>query len=332
MPDTAAAVLDRLAESRRVLVTTHVRPDGDALGSTAAMVRALQQKGIAADVLLLSHLPTKYAFIYGENGVVSRDVEAGFPADFSLSGYDTLLVIDTGTWSQLPGLKPYVDAFGGKKLVIDHHLTQEDWADAKHVVTDAAAAGEIVADLLQQWGVTLDAPMAMALYVALVADTGWFQFSNTRPHTLRLAARLIEAGVNNDEIYQRLYQNERPQRLALHTRGLQSMQLVAGGRVAVMTLDASDFEAAGASVNDTEALINIPLQIRDVAASVVLSRPPGPGPVRISFRSKGQINVAEFAQQFGGGGHARAAGAKLDSTLAEAKQTIVQRLVERLGT
>ncbi|HEY0007734.1 MAG TPA: DHH family phosphoesterase [Tepidisphaeraceae bacterium] len=328
MPDTAAEVLNVLSNSRRVLVTTHVRPDGDALGSTAAMVRAMKVKGIAADVLLLSKLPSKYAFVYVDAGIESRDVEAGFPADFSLDPYDTLLVIDTGTWSQLPGLKPYVEQFKGKKLVVDHHLTQEDWADTKHVLPKAAAAGEIVADLIEQWGVAFDAPMASALYVALVADTGWFQYSNTGPATLRLAARLMEAGVDTDRVYQLLYQNERPQRLALHARGLNSMELVAGGKVAVMTLDTGDFVAADASVNDTEALINTPLQIRNVAASVVLSRPPGPGPVRISFRSKGQIDVAAFAQQFGGGGHARAAGAKLDGSLYEAKATIIAKLTE----
>src|SRR6185437_13394700 len=143
MTNSYSEMLTALRAAKRVLITTHVRPDGDALGSTAAMALALRQQGIAAKVLLLSKLPGKYAFIYKEHGIEWSDCDAGLPADFSLDAYDTLLVIDTGTWSQLPGLKPFVEAFKGRKLVIDHHLTQEDWADQKLVVTQAAAAGEI---------------------------------------------------------------------------------------------------------------------------------------------------------------------------------------------
>src|SRR6266480_2795427 len=137
-------VIDVLSTVTRVLVTTHVRPDGDALGSTAAMVLGMRQKGIDADVLLLSHLPHKYAFIYDETGVKHVDVEHGWPApaDFPLENYDALLVIDTGTWSQLPGLQERIARIEGPKIVIDHHLTQEDWADVKLVDTTAGAAGE----------------------------------------------------------------------------------------------------------------------------------------------------------------------------------------------
>src|SRR5262249_21374516 len=156
-----------------------------------------------------SHLPRKYAFIFKENQIPDIDVEKGFPSDFSLDCYDALLVIDTGTWSQLPGLQEHVLKFNKPKLVIDHHLTQENWADLKLVVTEAAAAGEIVAELLSQWEIPFDRPIATALYLALVSDTGWFQFSNTRPYTLRLAASLMETGIDTDRMYQALYQNER---------------------------------------------------------------------------------------------------------------------------
>ena len=157
-------ILDVLSKSKRVLVTTHVRPDGDALGSTSAMVAGMRSKGVEAEVLLLSHLPTKYSFIYEELGVKHTDVEKGWPADFSLNDFDTLLVVDTGTWSQLPGMKERVAEFAGLKLVVDHHLTQEDWADHKLVVTQAGAAGEIVAELLKQWGVKITPLIAKALF------------------------------------------------------------------------------------------------------------------------------------------------------------------------
>lgn len=328
--DQYKRILSVLAASRRVLVTTHVRPDGDALGSAAAMVLALRHRGIAASVLLLSHLPTKYSFVFKELEIEWLDVEQGFPADFSLAPYDALLVVDTGTWSQLPGLKPYVDAFKGKKLVVDHHLTQEDWADHKLVITEAAAAGEIVAELIEQWDVPISREIATALYTAIVSDTGWFQFSSTRPFTLRLGAQLIEAGVDTDQLYQRLYQNERAERVALQTRAQQSMQLLKDDRIAVMSISAKDFADTQAHVPDTENLINIPLQIRTVEASVLLTEAPEGGPIRVSFRSKGQIDCAKFAEQFQGGGHARAAGAKIAGSLVEVRERVIAALSQAM--
>ena len=143
-PDPMQQIIDTLSRCKRVLVTTHVRPDGDALGSSAAMVLGMKQKGIDAEVLLLSHLPRKYAFIYHEAGVKHIDAEAGFPPDFSLDPYDALLVVDTGTWNQLPGLQERVENWPKPKLVIDHHLTQQEWATAKWVDTSAGACGSII--------------------------------------------------------------------------------------------------------------------------------------------------------------------------------------------
>lgn len=327
MPEDYDLLLAALSTARRVLITTHIRPDGDALGSTAAMALGLRAKGIEARVLLLSHLPSKYAFIYRELGIDHFDVEKGWPGDFSLAPYDTLLVVDTGTWSQLPGLKDRLVGWTGKKLVVDHHLTQEDWADAKLVVTTAAAAGEIVGNLMKRWNVSFTAPTAKALYLALVADTGWFQFSNTRPATLRLAAELMEAGVDTDQLYQLLYQSERPERVTLQAHAQQSLELLADNRLAVMQVSKQDFLRAHAAQGDTEALINIPLQIGSVLVSLLFNEPMDDGPVRVSLRSKGQVDVARFAQKFGGGGHARAAGLKIDGSLAGAREQVVAAMM-----
>jgi phosphoesterase RecJ-like protein len=281
-------------------------------------------------VLLLSHLPSKYAFVFTDAGIQHTDVENGWPETFSLAEFDTLLVVDTGTWSQLPGLKERIGDFHGTKLVVDHHLTQQDWADAKLVVTTAAAAGEIAHDLLCRWNVALTKPIATALFVAIVSDTGWFQYSNTRPQTMRIGASLMEAGADTDHLYQLLYQNERSQRIALQTRAQQSLQLLCNDRLAVMRLKKQDFVDTGGGSGDTENAINIPLQIRTVEVSLLFNEPMDNGPVRVSLRSKGQIDVAKFAQQFGGGGHARAAGLKMTGTLADVSDQVVQRMVQTM--
>jgi phosphoesterase RecJ-like protein len=313
-----------------VLVTTHVRPDGDALGSCAAAALGLRKTGIEAEVLLLSHVPRKYAFVFRDNAIVHHDASQHPLAESDLKRFDALLVVDTGTWSQLPGLREIIEHWDRPKIVVDHHLTQENWADVKLVVSAAAAAAEIVAELLNQWEIPIDHAMATALYLGIVSDTGWFQFSNTRPYTLRLAASLMETGVDTDRLYQALYQNERAERVALQTQAQQSMQLLLDGRLAVMQISKQDFELTKANVPDTENLINIPLQIATVEVSALIVEPKEGGPIRISLRSKGQLDVARFAEQFGGGGHARAAGLKLDTTLDDASHKVVDALTRSL--
>jgi len=328
--DVYRQVIDVLSRCKRVLVTTHVRPDGDALGTVAATILGLRKMGIDAEALLLSRLPQKYAFVFDENQITHHDAEKGWPAALSLARFDALLVMDTGTWSQLPGLQERVQDWGVPKLVVDHHLTQENWADVKLVVTEAAAAGEIAAELLDTWGIDFDKPIAAALFLAVASDTGWFQFSNTRPYTLRLAARLIEHGVDTDSMYQHLYQNERAERVTLQTRAQQSLELLMDGRLAVMRVAKGDFEQTGAKVSDTENLINVPLQIRTVQVSLLFVEPTEPGPIRVSLRSKGQVDVARFAEQFGGGGHARAAGLKLTGPLQDVHDRVVEAMRERM--
>ena len=298
----------------------------------AAMMLAMRTKGIACEALLLSHWPSKYEFVREQLGISYFNAEKGFPKELDLRSYDTLLVVDTGTWSQLPGLKERLAELPARKLVIDHHLTQEDWASPRLVLNDAGAAGEVVAELLEEWGVRLDKQIATALFVAVVMDTGWFQFSSTRPFTLRLAATLLEAGVDMDAIHKRLNQSERAERVRLQTRAMQSLELLAGGQVAVMTIRKQDFIDSGADVPDTENLINVPMQIGTVEASILITEPMDAGPVRVSLRSKGKVDVARFAEQFGGGGHARAAGLKLDGhTVETAHSAVVGRMLESIS-
>jgi phosphoesterase RecJ-like protein len=330
MIDLYRPLIDRLSTCRRVLITTHVRPDGDALGTSAAMSLALRAKNIDSFVLLLSRMPDKYAFIFKDHKIEHCNLE-GDCADLQFSRFDSLLVVDTGTWSQLPGLKDRLNGFPGPRLVMDHHLTQEDWADVKLVDPKAAAAGEIAAELLKHWQIPFSPPIATALFLALASDTGWFQFSNTRPHTLRLAADLMEAGVQTERIYRLLYQNERIQRLELQTIAQQSLELLKDNRLAVMTLRRSDFEKSRADMTDTENLINIPLQVQSVEVAMLIVEPLDSGPIRISLRSKNHLDVAKFAEQFGGGGHARAAGLKIPGQVEEVRKKIIHALLSEMS-
>ncbi|MEM8873892.1 MAG: DHH family phosphoesterase [Planctomycetota bacterium] len=305
---------EHLADATNVLLTTHVRPDGDALGTTAAMSLWLTRRGKSVTRLLLSPMPNKYRFVYDDAGL---DWTETIP---DMTSFDTLLVCDTGTWNQLPGMEEALAGWGGRKLVLDHHVTQQDWADAKLVDTEAAAAAEIAATVIGE----LDKTVAAALYVALVSDTGWFRYPNTRAATLRLAADCVDAGVDTDAIYRRLYLSETEKRLRLQADVQQSMEV--RGDVAVQSCTLADFARYGANVTDTEDVVNWPLQIADVMASVLLVETEDG--VKASFRSKtGGPDVAALASTFGGGGHVRAAGARLaDLTLDDARQKIIGSL------
>lgn len=331
MSDDYTKLIEQLSRHKRVLITTHVRPDGDALGTSAAMHMGLKTRGIDSEVLLLSSLPLKYAFIFEENAIPHHDADAGWPAGLELDAFDALLVCDTGTWSQLPGLKERVLNWPKPKYVLDHHLTQEDWATFKLVDSRAAAAGEIATELLERWGVAITPEIAGALFLAIVSDTGWFHFANTTPHTLRMAADLMEAGADRERFYQLLYYNERAERIALHTRAMQSLQLLGDGRLATLQIRKEDFAETGGHVGDTENVINLPLAIKSVQVSLLFTETPDGGPIKVSLRSKGEVDVARFAEQFGGGGHARAAGLKIADTLDNAHRIVSQAMLEKLG-
>lgn len=327
MPDTLDAVIAALAAARNVLILTHVRPDGDALGSTAALQLGLRAMGVASHVLLLSKLPTKYSFLYLDVGIEHTAAIDALPPREWFDRFDVVACVDTGTWSQLPGLEAIVPTMRATRLVIDHHRTQGTWADVLWQDVAASAAGEMVEELLQRWGVPITREIASSLWAAIVTDTGWLQYSNTTPRTLRLCATLMEYGVDTDAIYQRLYQNERAERLRLHARGLASMRFDAGERIATIVVRKDDFAETGAGVTDTEAIVNLPLQVASVQVSAVFTEPPEGGAIRVSFRSKGQLDVSKFAEPFGGGGHARAAGAKIDGEVDAVRERVAAALV-----
>src|SRR5258706_1609528 len=162
MPDKYQDVIDLLRSCKKVLPTPHPRPDGDALGPTAAMSLALRKINIASEILLLSHLPRKYSFLFHDQGLAHIDAEPAIPAHLNLDHYDALVVVDTGTWSQLPGLEERITKWPKPKIVIDHHLTPAQWAHVKLVDSSATAAGETVGALIDRCPMPHDRAIANA--------------------------------------------------------------------------------------------------------------------------------------------------------------------------
>ncbi len=339
---TANITLDRAAEllsqtAGPIIVLTHSKPDGDAAGSVVALVTALGAMGKHATGLLVSPITDTLQFLADTPGIRNASSAADLPADTAL-----LVIVDTGAYSQLHPLADAIRPMLDRTLILDHHLSGDVPAKHRYIDSSAAAAAEIVACVVDRLlkGKTSDTHARQtindALFTGIASDTGWFRFSNVTPQTHRLAADLIAAGVNHADLYARLEQAERPEKLKLLIRAVESLELLADDRAAVMTLHASDFDETGARAEETERLIDIPQQVGSVQVIALLSEihtDHGPQ-TRVSFRSKpvaDAVNVAELASQFGGGGHARAAGAKIDQPLDLVRPRIVDALVKAVA-
>ncbi|MEO1236067.1 MAG: DHH family phosphoesterase [Planctomycetota bacterium] len=332
---TLAEVADRLRNAGGpILVLTHAKPDGDAFGSVIALVSALQALGHTARGVFVPPVPDALAHLPGAN---LADVwHDGYAPPFDPA---LCVVVDTGAWSQVGPLDAVLRPRLDRTLLIDHHLSGGIEAQHRHVVGDAAATCEILADLIDLLspGKTPESTVGHfpgvvrdALFVGIASDTGWFRFSNVRPETHELAARLIRQGTDHATLYQKLEQAERPEKLALLTRALQNLTVHADGRAALITLRHQDFLDTGALPEETERLIDTPQIVGSLQVFVVVTETPE-GTARLSFRSKHApddtaVDVAALANRFGGGGHARAAGAKVDRPLADVVADVIAAL------
>lgn len=321
---TISQIADRLRQSRRVVVTTHQKPDGDAVGSALAAVRALTSLGIEAQLWLLPPVGEVFMKVIGDTPCHLAGGRHLPPADA-----DLILVTDTGARSQLADLAVYLAERHERVCIIDHHIQGDATISPCRVVRpEAAAASEIVAELVETLGVRLTPEIATPLYLGVATDTGWFRFSNTSPRAFRTAAKMLDAGVDHPRLYRLIEQTDRPERLRLLARALGSLELHNNGRVAVLSLRAEDFEETGAGPDDTHGFSDSPHCVGTVEVVALLSETER-GTVKISLRSKQSadpVDVNAIAGQFGGGGHARASGAKMKGTIPEVKTAVLARL------
>jgi len=321
--DPFAQVRDRLAGAASLVVVTHARPDGDALGSAVALSRAAAAAGKDAFVVVPDALPERYAFLFpdGPPHPAERFESLAEKADL-------VVVVDTCAAAQLDGLVSALDRLRTRTVVVDHHTTRGDVGVVQCIDTSAAATGLLVGELLDELGWTVDHRAAEALIVAIVSDTGWLHFSNTDGRALRAVAHWVEQGVRMEEVYGRLHESGRLSRVKLLQRMLGSLELHFHGKLAVMTLREEDFIEAEAGRSETEDLINEAFRIAGVEAAALFIE--NPDRVRVSLRSKGAIDVAELAGAFGGGGHPRAAGLWAEEDLPRVKQRVIGRFAKAM--
>ncbi len=324
MPLDWTPFVDFVQRHERFLVTTHVRPDGDALGSLLTLATGLEAVGKSARRVIPSRLPPRYDFIDPE-----RRIEVFAPPGDGYRDCDAILVVDTGTWNQLADLAAFVRDSRSETFVIDHHATQDDLGGGRVVDTSAEAAGRLAWEAVSALGVALSPAMANDLFIALAMDTGWFRHSSVSAHTFELAARLVNAGAQPTHIYDELYERNTLARLRLTGVALGRLTCVTAGRVAYTEVHWSDYEATGAIPLDTEDLINFPRSIGGVEVALLFIEQRD-GAIKVSFRGR-SANVAAIAEQFGGGGHRLAAGATLPGPLDVARGKVLTAVTTALS-
>lgn len=315
--------VEMISASKSVLITSHTRPDGDACGSVRALCDAIQNMGKNAYPLFLSPIASWYEFLFKSKvPILGNDVKTEQLNEEPYAGCDLVLIVDTNSYVQLPQFDDWLKRSEKKVLVIDHHVTSDNLGDIELIDTSAAAAGEIVYDLLKYAGWDINPEIAESIFVALATDSGWFKFGNTDARIFRNAADLIDAGASPANIYQKLYQSFLPQRMKLMVRMLDSLELHYDGRLAIQVIMRKDFDDTGATGKDTENLIDECQRIGSVDMAVLLVEL-SDGGFRASLRSKGKVDVRKIAQKYGGGGHTMASGATLPGPLEKAKQIVL---------
>ncbi len=308
---------------QRFVLTTHVRPDPDGLGSQLALADVLEGLGKDVQLVIASDWPPRYTFLDTD-----RRIKRFAPGP-AYQNAEVLVVLDTGTWNQLGDFGPFLKASTAAKVVIDHHLSQDDLGAIRLLDTTAEATGRLVYDAVQALGRPLSARAASALFAALATDTGWFRHKNTTAATFDLGARLIRAGADPTWLYEQIYEQSTVPRVLLTGLVLSRMRVVENGRVAYSEVHKADYPATGAIPQDTEDMINYTRSIAGVEVGLFFMEQPAGG-VKISFRSRGRVDVARIAEQFGGGGHRLASGASLPTTLPEAERRVLDAVCQAL--
>ncbi|HZL89904.1 MAG TPA: DHH family phosphoesterase [Pirellulaceae bacterium] len=304
---------------QQFLLTSHVRPDCDALGSELGLALVLESLGKQVRIVNGQATPPNLAFIDPAKKirVIGQHVQAGELADA-----EVLMVLDTSAWQQLGHMADVLRGSRAQKIVLDHHRSADDLGAEEFKDTSAEATGRLVVDAADALSVKLTPEMAMPLFAAIATDTGWYRFASTTSDTYRYASRLVAAGADPAAIYNALYEQETLGRVKLRGEILARTTAELGGRLVHTYVLVDDFARTGSLPSDTEDAINLTLTVAGTQFAAIFVQQPGGG-FKISFRSRCDVDCSKLAEQFGGGGHKAAAGASLPGTLEEVRTRVL---------
>lgn len=313
---------DIIEQNERFILTTHVNPDPDAIGSEVALARFLTAKG--KDALILNHSATPFNCVFLDPEKTILQFEATRDSTRLLDA-DVVFILDTNHPDRLESLKPVLLESKAKKICIDHHLDKAEFADLYIIDESSAATGEILYHLFTYLGEpAITKALAEPLYAAIMTDTGSFRFPKTDSELHRVVAQLIDCGADPVEIYQQIYEQGSASRTQLLGHALSTLKLDHGNKVAYFVVTKQMFEQTGTKEEDTDNFISYTLKIRGVQIGLMFTELQDS--IKVSFRSKGDIGINKLAQEFGGNGHMNAAGARVrGARLADVAAAVVER-------
>jgi phosphoesterase RecJ-like protein len=326
--ERAAAARDVAAaftRGARVVMTTHVNADGDGVGSEVGLFHLLTARGLRPVITNPTPIPERF------RSIVPPGADHSERAHREIEAADLVVVLDIGDLGRLGELATAVAHRGVPVICIDHHVSPGNLpAGPRLVAPEATATAELIHDLAvaNAWPITPE--VARALYLGILMDTGGFRFSNTTPRALRVAAALLEAGVDPETIYEQVYASAPEGRVRLTAEVLQTLVVEAERGLAWVTVPAGALERHQATPDDLDGIAEFPRSIAGVTLALMF-RPLAGGRVKVSFRSMGDVDVAALAQRFGGGGHHKAAGASVEGSMAEVQERVLAAAREYLA-
>lgn len=311
-------VIELIKKNSSFLITSHINPEGDALGSELALALTLEKIGKSVKIWNRDPVPEIYKFLpYSEKIYHGENINRR---------YDVLILVDCGNMDRT-GWVDKNNLPANSVFVIDHHLTESPLKDNGWIEPDASSTGEMIYNLVSSLGIEIDLDIAVNIYTAIMTDTGSFRYSSTTPDAFRIAGILVEKGVNPSKINREIYESFPFRKIRLLGYALRTVGKNQDGRVAWMTINKRMFKLANARAEDTEEFVNNLRSVKGVEVAI-LFRQKGLKAFKVSFRSRGKVDVAKIAEVFGGGGHRNAAGCELKGNLTEIKKKVV-KMVER---
>lgn len=314
-----------VSEARSFVLTSHMRPDCDAIGSEIGLALALRSLGKTVRIVNADAVPPHIGFIDP-----NHDVQVlGTDVNESDLACDVLAVLDTSAWSQLGPMADVVRKTKARKVVIDHHVSQDDMSAEVLKDTTSESTGRLILQAIDAVGAAVTPQIAAPLFAAIATDTGWFRFASVGEATLTAAARLVAAGAKPHETFAALYEQNSLARLLLQGRILSNVKSHLGGRLLSTAITQADLKAVGAEPTDTEDVINRLLGVSGVEIAVLMLEL-GTQETKVSLRSRSAADVNQIAGQFGGGGHKAAAGVRYRGPLSEAEPTVLAAVREAM--
>jgi phosphoesterase RecJ-like protein len=307
------AIAKELRDNKRFLLTTHVNPDGDAIGSLGALALVLEDLGKEVVAYCQDEIPGFLRFLpYSER--IVREIPGP-------NGFDVAVVLDCGELDRIGNAAEALQQVE-KIIHIDHHSSSDDFGQLNLVRPECSSTAEILYEIFQAIPASLSSEAAENIYTAILTDTGSFRFANTTARALDIAAEMVALGVTPDKIASEVYDSMSPERLQLLALSLNTLTLRANGRLATMQVSRRMLEETKTSVMDTDGFVNYPRGI-NTAEMAIFFREMDSGKVNVSLRSRGGLNVAEFARSYDGGGHHNAAAFRAEGSLTEVVEEVL---------